>query len=400
MDRTGRYGWAGHARSDSTIDPGTIGPDTASPGTMGTSYPGAIGGSGPRLSRPAGVRWRSAVAGAGGLAAVAALLTAAPAYAGVPAAGVAAAAPAAAGLVSAGVIRSTAAPALAATASTTAPVTAVPTAPVSPAGRKVVKAVAVVTPGAGSVVGVGQLITVKFSRPVRDKRAVEAALSISSTQPLPPGSWAWLAPDRVVYRPSTWWPGHAQLTVSLRLSGVVLGTVGRGARAKDVMVVNRPDRDVTFQTGRSLVATIQNKTHRMKVVVDGRLVRTVGVSLGKSGFLTRSGIKILSGEKYVVKRMRNTELDYDVQAPWSVRLTPSGEYIHGAPWATGRIGRYNGSHGCTNLRVTDAKWFYDIVLPGDVVVTVGTGRRMEPTNGPGAPWNIPWRVWLQKSALS
>ena len=140
------------------------------------------------------------------------------------------------------------------------------------------------------------------------------------------------------------------------------------------------------------------------VRIDGKLARVVPVSLGKAGFTTRSGIKVVA-EKYLTRRMTsqgigvtNPNDQFDVVAPFAVRITTSGEFIHGAPWAMYRIGKWNGSHGCTNLTLWDAHWFYNTSMPGDVVLTVGTGRPMEYWNGEGGPWNIPWSQWLAMSA--
>jgi hypothetical protein len=48
----------------------------------------------------------------------------------------------------------------------------------------------------------------------------------------------------------------------------------------------------------------------------------------------------------------------------------------------------------------DAKWIFDTTIPGDVVMYRNTGgSRVEPWNGPGGLWNIPWQNWLKKSAL-
>jgi lipoprotein-anchoring transpeptidase ErfK/SrfK len=135
-----------------------------------------------------------------------------------------------------------------------------------------------------------------------------------------------------------------------------------------------------------------------------KTVKSFPVSLGKSegGYRTRSGIKILTGEKYSMLRMVGTDRlsgeRWDVMSPYSIRLTPTGEFIHGAPWAYHRLGRANGSHGCTNMYVGDAKWLFNRVIPGDPTVTRGTGRPMEVTNGtPGSYWNYSWKAWKAKS---
>jgi lipoprotein-anchoring transpeptidase ErfK/SrfK len=90
---------------------------------------------------------------------------------------------------------------------------------------------------------------------------------------------------------------------------------------------------------------------------------------------------------------------YDVIAEYAIRLTPTGEFIHVAPWAYYRIGKWNGSHGCTNMFIPDARWLFVRVLPGDVTIMTGTTYPMTYWNGQGAVWNMPWPVWLRGSAL-
>ena len=259
-----------------------------------------------------------------------------------------------------------------------------------------------VTPSSGKV-GVGQLITATFSSPVRFKAKAETAMTVSADpgESLPDGSWAWIDSRTAIYRPRDFWPGKTRIWVDLSLRRVPLNREGDtqwvGARSTT--------RREHFRTARSFVARIDAKTHQMRVYRQGVLVKVFGVSLGKAGFRTRSGVKVITGEKYRWQRMTSQELglvneSYDLQVPYAVRLTPTGEFVHGAPWAEYRIGRYNGSHGCTNLGVAESRWFYNHVQPGDVTITTRTGRRMETTNGvPGSYWNYPWRQWREMSAL-
>ena len=203
-------------------------------------------------------------------------------------------------------------------------------------------------------------------------------------------------------RPKGFWPGNAKINIRLALHNVPLNsddnTSWRGARSTT--------RDASFYTARSFIAKIDSNTHQMRVFVQGKLVKVFGVSLGKPGFVTRSGVKVITGEKYRWIRMTSAELGltnetYDLQVPYAVRITPTGEFIHGAPWALSRIGRYNGSHGCTNLDMASAQWFYNHVRPGDVTVTKNTGRPMETWNGvPGSYWNYTPAQWKAMSALS
>ncbi len=165
----------------------------------------------------------------------------------------------------------------------------------------------------------------------------------------------------------------------------------------------------TFKTARKLIIKVDGSTDRMKVYVDGKKVKDFGVSLGKKDWETRNGVKVISTLKEPLHTYTSTSLNLDPAVetpyvlediPWNTRLTPTGEFIHAAPWAYGRIGRYNGSHGCTNMFESDAKWIYDKTIPGDVVLYVNTGGPdVQSWNGPGGLWNIPWDEWLEKSAV-
>ncbi len=247
-------------------------------------------------------------------------------------------------------------------------------------------------------VGIAYPLIVRFGEPVKRRGTVERRLRVTADGTPVVGAWSWRASDTVIFRPRHgFWPAKSRITLAADLSGTVLAR--NGAKKRKLVVGNKATtRTVSFKTARAFVARINDNTHQMVVRRTGKKVRTIPVSMGKPGFLTRSGIKVATN-KYVVKRMVNQGLGYDVMSPYSVQITPTGEYIHGAPWAYGRIGRWNGSHGCVNLFVNDAKWYYDNVMLGDPVVTKNTGRPMEWTNGLGGPWNVPWKDWLAKSAL-
>jgi len=261
-----------------------------------------------------------------------------------------------------------------------------------------------ISPTIDEKVGVGQLVTMNFSSPVGRKAVVERAIKVSSEKPLPPGSWGWLSDTTAIYRPKTFWPANAKIKFQLDLDQVVLRSAEVNKNQRSTWVGNKnAGRTVVLKTGRALVITIRDNTHRMYVTRNGKLVKTFPVSLGKEGYRTRSGIKILTNEKYVNLRMRGTDRfsgeDWDVIAPYSIRLTPTGEFIHGAPWAYYRMGLANGSHGCTNMYIGDARWIYHHVRAGDPVITKGTNSKMETTNGtPGSYWNYSYKEWKNKSA--
>ncbi len=263
--------------------------------------------------------------------------------------------------------------------------------------------------GAGRRLGVGTLPRLRFSRAIPSKAVVERHLSVTATPDATgvaksvPGAWGWMDDRTVMFRPKKFWPGRSTITVTSTLDNAVLGRSGRttlvGARTLG--------RAYTFTTARSLVAKVDGSTHRMKVFVDGKKVKDFPVSLGKQDWETRNGIKVISTSKEADKVYTAAALDitdpaeqYELDAKWNTRLTPTGEFMHTATWAYGRLGRYNGSHGCTNMYEQDAKWIYDKTIPGDPVVYKNTGgSMMEPNNGPGGLWNLPWAAWLKKSAL-
>jgi lipoprotein-anchoring transpeptidase ErfK/SrfK len=246
----------------------------------------------------------------------------------------------------------------------------------------------------GRTVGVGRPLVVTFNHDVRRKAAVEAALHVTMKRDIGPASWSWTSSRTVQFRPRTFWPAHTGVTVTADLRKVRAAPGVWGMR----------DADASFRIGRAFVMRVSNAKHRMTIARDGKRIRTFGVSLGKSGFPTRSGTKVLM-EKYVSHRMNSITVGitggeaYDLDVPYAMRITSSGEFLHGAPWNP-YVGTMNHSHGCTNLTLDSAHWVFDHVLEGDPVVTTGTGRPTESWNGLGGVWNVPWAQWVSGSALS
>ena len=296
----------------------------------------------------------------------------------------------------------TAAPAGATTSTPTPSPTVPSTRPTPPPPPLPVSRFAVtVTPRNGAVVGIAYPITAKFTAPVTNRALAEHNMHVFVNGIRSTGAWYWKTSTTALFRTASFWPGHATISVRLTLAGV---EVGRTTKVRYVGA-STTTRTHTIRTPRALVAKVNAITDRFVVRIDGVTVKNFPTSLGKPGFETRSGIKAVM-EKYALRHMTSVAAgitdpndQYDLQVPWAVRITPTGEFVHGAPWATARLGRYNGSHGCTNLTTADAHWFYDHVIPGDPVVTTGTSRSMEYWNGIGAPYNIPWTVWLSHSAL-
>jgi lipoprotein-anchoring transpeptidase ErfK/SrfK len=261
--------------------------------------------------------------------------------------------------------------------------------------------------GKGVRLGVAVLPQLRFTKSIPDKAVVESHLKVTALRQdgrvkKVKGAWGWLDDRTVMFRPAKYWPGRSTISITSTLDRAVMGKSG----GKYVVGTRALDTTYTFRTARKLIAKVDGKKVNMRVWRDGKKIKTFGVSLGKSEWETRNGVKVIGMRKEASHTYLSTSLglgpeeEYELVAPWNTRLTPTGEFIHTARWAYGRIGYYNGSHGCTNMREEDAKWIYDKTIPGDVVLYENTGgETVQSWNGPGGLWNIPWEKWLKKSAL-
>jgi len=246
----------------------------------------------------------------------------------------------------------------------------------------------------GETVGVGLPIGVWFSQPVADRAAVERRLQVTSSKPVT-GAWHWFADDEVHYRPRSYWPSGARVTLRARLAGT---DAGRG-------VWGVADRTIRFRIGERRVSVVDVTTHRMKVVSGGRTLRVLPVSTGRERYPTTNGVHFVI-EKTPVKLMdsstvgipRDSPGGYYQRVAWSVRISNSGEFVHAAPWSTGAQGRANVSHGCVNLSTANAAWFFRLTRRGDVVEVRGSPKRPGSSFGV-ADWNMSWTRWLAGSAL-
>lgn len=264
--------------------------------------------------------------------------------------------------------------------------------------------------GVGSRVGVGTIPKLTFSREIPNKAVVERHLTVSATSDatgitqVVPGAWSWQSNRSVMFRPTGFWPGRSTITITSTLNSTNMGMSG-GAM---LVGTSGLGTTYTFKTARSFIGRVDGAKHSMSVYIDGVKVKTFPVSLGGPDWRTRNGVKVVSTAKEAYKTYTSQALGitdpsqaYSLDARWNTRMTPSGEFIHAAPWATSRLGKWNGSHGCTNMNESDAKWIYETTIPGDVFIYINTqGHLAEPNNGAGGLWNVSWKTWLKKSALN
>ncbi|WP_415924603.1 Ig-like domain-containing protein [Streptomyces sp. MI02-7b] len=258
------------------------------------------------------------------------------------------------------------------------------------------------TPEDGSTVGVGMPVSLTFNKPVTDKKAVEGGIRVTS------GSGQqvvghWFGDQRLDLRPQTYWKANTRVTLSLRLDGVKAAANAYGTQ----------DRTVRFTVGRRQVSTVDAATHTMRVVRDGRTVRTIPITSGAPGRTTYNGQMVIS-QKLVSTRMDGASVgyagEYDIpDVPHAMRLSTSGTFIHGNYWAPdSTFGHANVSHGCVGLNDVrgggdsgqDAAWFYNHSLLGDVVVVEHShDHTIAPDNGLNG-WNMSWDQWKAGSALA
>ncbi|MDX3387099.1 Ig-like domain-containing protein [Streptomyces niveiscabiei] len=249
--------------------------------------------------------------------------------------------------------------------------------------------------------GVGQIVTAHLSHPVppESRALLESHLKVTATPAAGPGAWHWLDPTTLHYRPRTYWPARADIRVTADdLAGLRLTDHLRVA----------PVVPLRFSTGPRVEAVIDASAHRMSVLRDGTTLRVIPITTGKEGYRTRAGIKVVL-DKQAVLRMRSTTIGipsdtdeaYDLPVRHAIRLTRSGEYLHAAPWAASSFGRRDVSHGCVGMSEKDAAWLFLILGEGDITRTVHTrGQEMTPFSNGVGDWNMPWRTWVNGSALN
>jgi lipoprotein-anchoring transpeptidase ErfK/SrfK len=254
-------------------------------------------------------------------------------------------------------------------------------------------------PEAGTY-GVGQPITAKLDRPVKDpvqRAVVERGLKVDST-PAVQGAWHWVDDQELHYRPKDYWPAHATIRVHSNLDGIKIGDRLWGGKSKEVALT----------IGDRVIAVTDASAHSMKFYKNDEEIKQIPVTTGKPGFDTRNGVKVVLGKEYFVQ-MRSSTVgiaagssdSYDLPVYYATRVTWSGEYVHAAPWSVGSQGYENVSHGCTGMSTANAEWFFEHIRPGDVVKVVNSnGHTMEPFGNGFGDWNVDWPKWSEGSALT
>jgi lipoprotein-anchoring transpeptidase ErfK/SrfK len=204
--------------------------------------------------------------------------------------------------------------------------------------------------------GVGMPIILYFNHQITDKAAVERALQITASKPVV-GSWYWDDPCNMAtvclyFRPRNYWPADTTVVASTTM-------------------------------------------HHMELYQNGKLIDTWPISTGRPGDNTPNGT-YLTIDKGNPVNMKGP--GYNLEVPWSVRFTWSGDYLHDAFWSVGEQGFTNVSHGCVNMAPADAEMYYKMEIPGDPVTVTGSPKAGTWDNG-WTMWFLPWTKYVQGSAL-
>jgi lipoprotein-anchoring transpeptidase ErfK/SrfK len=207
-------------------------------------------------------------------------------------------------------------------------------------------------PTNGAKAGAAKPIYINFARPIADRAMAEQAIHISSVPPVP-GRFYWTSDTQVRWRPQDFWP-----------AGTVVNIDASGTKS-------------SFTVPEQLVATIDDATHQMTVMRNGKLEKTIPVSMGMSA----GGHTTPNGTYYVLEKFPHIVMDsstygvpansangYKVDVDLAVRIDNSGNFVHSAPWSVADQGKRNVSHGCINISPENAKWFYDNFGSGDPIV--------------------------------
>jgi len=246
----------------------------------------------------------------------------------------------------------------------------------------------------GTTVGVAAVVVLQFDGPVRDKAAVQRALTIRMSQPNE-GTWAWL-PDtgdgsRIHFRPKAYWRPGTVVDVSADLFGVNMGDGTYGAA----------DLSNHLVVGRNQVTKANAATRTLVVYRDGKPVLRAPASFGMAedlNLVTRAGTHVVTN-KDPEKYLSNPAYGYaNIYVRWAVRINNNGEFVHFNPLTLDAIGQQNLTHGCININEQNARAFYDSTLIGDPVEVTGSPVTLSAADGDLYDWTIPWSTWTEMHA--
>jgi len=132
----------------------------------------------------------------------------------------------------------------------------------------------------------------------------------------------------------------------------------------------------------------------MQLYRNGHMIDHWPISTGRPGDNTPNGTYLTIDKGNPVDMVGP---GYNLEVPWSVRITWSGDYLHDAYWSVGEQGFTNVSHGCVNMPPAAAEAYYKMEVPGDPVTITGSPRAGTWGNG-WTQWFLSWSQYLAGSA--
>jgi lipoprotein-anchoring transpeptidase ErfK/SrfK len=242
----------------------------------------------------------------------------------------------------------------------------------------------------GQAIGIGQPLAFYFDKAITNKQATQDAIRIT-TSPVAEGAFRWFSNKEVHWRPRDYWKPGTKVEVAVNVFGKDLGDG----------VYGKEDRKAAFTIGDSVIARADGQSHQMTVEVNGELVRTIPVALGRAQFPSNNGVHVVT-EKVPSKIMDSTtyglSLDsggYRTEVKWATRISNGGEFLHAAPWSVRDQGRRNVSHGCVNMSTENAQFMFNLLKKGDVIILANTGGPDLAVWDGFGDWQIPWEQWVE-----
>lgn len=247
--------------------------------------------------------------------------------------------------------------------------------------------------GDGAVVGVAMPLRLSFSRNIPEdyRDDVQRRLMVQADPPQE-GIWHWVKPNEVNFRPKEFWQANTKISYKAQLGGLPMGDNWYG----------RSDLTVDVKVGSSVIMVVDNKTKQMTVTKDGKVIRTIPISLGKKSTPSSSGTMV------IIEKLKKTVFNtmdepdpanrYITDIEYAQRLTWGGEFIHAAPWSVADQGKRNVSHGCVNMSTANAAWLFNQTRVGDPITVKNTEVKLQNGNG-WTDWNMSWEEYVKGSAL-
>ena len=256
----------------------------------------------------------------------------------------------------------------------------------------------------GGTYGVGTVVVAHFDEKIADRAAAERQLAVTTNPPVQ-GAWFWVDSQNAHWRPEHYYAPNTTVTAEAKIYGIALGD---GLFGQD-------DNKVSFRIGDAHVSIADDATHQVSVFSNGALVRTMPTSMGIGGsenvgghsisLWTPSGVYTVLGKGNPVIMdsstfglPKNSRLGYRETINYATKISTDGIYLHQLDATVWAQGHQDTSHGCLNLNGDNAKWFYDLSVPGDVVEVRNSGGPPLQLSQNG-DWTLSWDEWRKGTAV-